>query len=259
MDFGNQEIDVSEYMEFAAELSVTAGQHTLRYFRQKLEVMRKEDDSPVTIADQETEGLIVDTIRTRYPSHGIIGEEHGSVESDSPFKWVIDPIDGTKSFIRGIPLYTVLIALLYEDRPCVGVIHNPPLGETVYAGVGAGCFLNGAPSRVSTTDKLADAWVQTTDPSDLCRRHPEFGPRVLAQAGFCRTWADGYGYLLVATGRADVMIDPIVAVWDVAPMKVIITEAGGAFTDFAGDTSGLGESVIASNGLIHREISALLE
>ena len=258
MSFEHHDIDLIEYLDFARSLASAAGDHTLRYFRKDLEVARKKDNSPVTIADRETETLISSAIIDRYPHHGIIGEEHGAVESNSPFQWVIDPIDGTKSFVRGIPLYTVLLALLYKGEPCVGVIHNPPLSETAYAATGTGCFLNDSPCRVSKTEHLADAWVQITDPADLHRRAPEFCTRVLKNVGHCRTWADGYGYLFVATGRADIMIDPIVAVWDVAPLKVIITEAGGAFTDFDGRTDAIGESVIASNGHLHDEVMDLV-
>ena len=252
-------MDITEYLEFARTLSIEAGKHTLRYFRKEFTIDTKADSSPVTVADRETETLISQAIQRRYPNHGIIGEEHGTVASDSPFQWVIDPIDGTKSFIRGIPLYTVLIALLYNGEPCVGVIHNPPLEETVYAATGSGCFFNGVKCSVSDASGLANSWVLITDPADLCRRNPDFGQRLLSKAGFCRTWADGYGYLLVATGRADAMIDPIVAVWDVAPLKVVITEAGGAFTDFSGKIKALGESAIASNGVLHPEILELID
>lgn len=258
MGIDTANIDLNEYLSFARELSVEASRHTLKYFRKSVEIMRKQDNSPVTIADRETEELMVSMIRERFPNHGIIGEEHGSVESNSPFQWVLDPIDGTKSFIRGIPLYTVLIALLYEGEPCVGVISNPPLEETVYAATGKGCFLNDSPCSVSTTENLSDAWVQVTDPAKLCQMYPDFGNRLFHRSGHCRTWADGYGYLLVATGRSDVMIDPIVALWDVAPLKVVIEEAGGSFSDFSGDKKALGENVIASNGRLHQELLTIV-
>lgn len=254
MSIEHHDIDLVAYLDFARNLAEEAGDHTLKYFGGKLEVERKEDNSPVTVADRETEGLIAGAIRDEYPEHGIIGEEHGEVRSDSTFQWVIDPIDGTKSFVRGIPLYTVLIALLHNGKPCVGVIHNPPLKETTYAASGIGCFYNNSPCHVSDTDHLADAWVQVTDPANLYRKHPGFCADVLQKAGYCRTWADGYGYLLVATGRADVMIDPIMAIWDIAPLRVIITEAGGTLTDFSGAADGLGASAIATNGLLHQEI-----
>ncbi len=156
------EINLREYLDFARDLSVEAGKITLKYFRKEFDIEFKKDKSPVTIADRETEHFIRKAILERYPDHGIVGEEHGSVESDSPFKWIIDPIDGTKSFIHGVPTYTVLIALVYNDEPCVGVIHNPMLEETAAAATGLGCTLNGKPCRVSTTKTLEEAWVQTT-------------------------------------------------------------------------------------------------
>jgi len=250
---------MNEYLEFARDLSVRAGEITMRYFRKDLAVEFKQDRSPVTVADRETETYIREAIQERYPDHGIIGEEQGRTESASPFTWVVDPIDGTKSFIHGIPLYTVLLALLYNGEPVAGVIHNPPLDETVYAAKGHGCFFNGAPCMIKQGPALKDAWVQVTDPADMARSHPEFTSRLLSKAGFCRTWADAYGYLLVATGRADVMIDPVLALWDVAPLQVVITEAGGRFTDFRGEDRALGASAIAAAPALHKEILGLLE
>ncbi|MBT3275111.1 MAG: inositol monophosphatase family protein [Spirochaetales bacterium] len=253
------DINLTEYLDFARNLSIEAGKITLKYFRKEYDVERKKDNSPVTVADRETEYFIRNAIIRRFPDHGIIGEEHGSVKSDSPFKWIIDPIDGTKSFIHGVPLYTVLIALVYEGEPCVGVIHNPMLEETAAAATRLGCTLNGEPCRVSKTKALEHAWIQTTDPAKLIQMEPGFAMRIMTRSGQCRTWADGYGYLLVASGRADVMIDPIVAIWDVAPLKVVITEAGGTFTDFQGESNGLGESAIATNGLLHKEVLTLIQ
>ena len=251
--------NLTEYLEFARDLSIEAGKITLHYFRRGFEVETKPDNSPVTEADRETERFIRIEIAKRFPEHGILGEEHGALESDSPFKWIIDPIDGTKSYVRGIPLYTVLIALVYRDEPVVGIIHNPMLGETVAAAAGLGCSFNGMPCTVSDTNSLENAWIQTTDPITLLQKDPDFTTRILTRSGFCRTWADGYGYLLVATGRSDVMIDPILAVWDAAPLKVVITEAGGKITDFTGDSKGLGKSAIATNGLLHEEVMQLLD
>ena len=250
---------LKEYLNFAGELSREAGRITLKYFRKQIDIELKDDSSPVTIADRETESFIRSAIQEKYPDHGILGEEHGEVKSDSPYKWIIDPIDGTKSFIHGIPLYTVLLALLKDGVPCVGVIHNPVLEETAAAATGLGCELNGEPCGVNTKATLEDARVQVTDPADLMRRHPVFTGKLFERVRLCRSWGDGYGYLLVASGRADVMIDPILAVWDVAPLKVVITEAGGEFTDFFGCSDGLSESGIAANGKLHRVVIRLLE
>ncbi len=250
---------LKEYLNFAGELSREAGRVSLKYFRKPIDVELKRDSSPVTIADRETELFIRGAIQERYPAHSILGEEHGEVKSESPYRWVIDPIDGTKSFIHGIPLYTVLLALLKDGVPCVGVIHNPELEETVAAATGLGCALNGTPCRVSAAASLEVARVQVTDPADLMRRHPAFTSKLFERVRLCRSWGDGYGYLLVASGRSDVMIDPVLAVWDVAPLEVVITEAGGKFTDFTGRSGSLSTSAIAANAALHREVIRLLE
>ena len=253
------ESQLKEYLDFAVDISKEAGRITLEYFGRNVDVQLKEDSSPVTVADRKTESFIRKAIRDKYPEHGILGEEFGAVETDSPYRWIIDPIDGTKSFIHGIPLYTVLIALLKNGEPSVGVIHNPPLGETAAAAVGMGCTFNGRTCRVSSTPSLDQANVQVTDPADLMRRHPVFTGRLFERIRLCRSWGDGYGYLLVASGMADAMLDPVLAPWDVAPLKVIISEAGGMMTDFAGRSKALCESAIAANEKLHREIIGLLD
>jgi histidinol-phosphatase len=249
---------LKEYLDFAVDLSGEAGRITLGYFRKQIDIELKEDSSPVTIADKQTESFIRGAILEKYPDHGILGEEYGVVESDSPYQWIIDPIDGTKSFIHGIPLYTVLIALLKNGVPCAGVIHNPVLEETVAAATGLGCTLNGSPCGVSAVETLEEARVQVTDPADLMNRRPDFTSKLFERVRLCRSWGDGYGYLLVASGRADIMIDPVLAAWDVGPLKVVITEAGGTFTDFSGCSDGLSESGIAANGPLHRKVIDLL-
>lgn len=251
--------ELSEYMAFADEIAQKAGAITLEYFRKELSVEFKNDKSPVTIADKACEEFVRAEIMKRYPTHGIVGEEFGTYNEQSSYTWVIDPIDGTKSFIHHIPLYTVLIALLVDNEPCLGVIHNPPLTETVLAGKGMGCFFNGKPCRVSTTKALKESYIQVTDMADLARYYPLLTQRLLPAAMCCRTWGDAYGYLLVATGRSDAMIDPIMNIWDIAPLKTIITEAGGMFTDLRGNDSGLGTTAIATNGQIHHAILSMVD
>jgi len=246
--------DLESLRSFAEDLAVEAGKVTLKYFQKNIEIDKKEDGTPVTTADRKAEEYIRARIVAEFPSHSILGEEEGESPGKSTYRWIIDPIDGTQSFIRGIPLYTVLLALEYERKPQVGVIHVPPLGETVSAANGVGAFYNGTPCQVSTTEHLADAWVQVTDYAELSRRRPEFAKRLLTESYSCRAWGDAYGYLLVATGRVDVMIDPIMNIWDIAPLKPIITEAGGVFTDLDGIDNAMGTSALASNSMLHREI-----
>jgi histidinol phosphatase-like enzyme (inositol monophosphatase family) len=249
--------EIRDFLDFAVDAAVEAGKITMDYFLESLDIDIKTNDTPVTEADRKAEKHIRKCIETAYPTHSILGEEEGEKEKGADYRWIIDPIDGTQSFIRGVPLYTVLIALEMKGEPLLGIIHNPPLRETVAAATGLGCFYNGNTCRVSSTSKLEKAWVQVTDYADLFRRRPKFAKRLLEKANSCRTWGDAYGYLLVATGRVDVMIDPIMKVWDIAPLKPIITESGGVFTDLDGNPNALGESSIACNEILHKQIMQL--
>ncbi len=250
--------DKQEFLEFAKTTSLKAGKSTLEYYGNISQVERKADDTPVTIADRKTEEFIRSEILSKYPSHDIVGEEFKSKETASEFRWVIDPIDGTSSFVRKVPLYTVLLALQYKGTPIVGVIYAPRLDEIVYAAEGLGCYYNGQRASVSSTKTLGEAWIQVTDYADLKRRRPDFTERLLGMAHSCRTWGDAYGYLLVATGRVDVMIDPIMAPWDIAPLHPIISEAGGVFTDLDGNENPMGNSALACNEHLHEEIMKII-
>ena len=250
--------ELSDLLAFAKHVAEDAGALTLEYFKGVLEVEYKEDRTPVTIADRKAEELIRDQIQTEFPDHAIIGEEYADKASDSQYRWIIDPIDGTKSFIRGVPLYSILIACEYENTPKLGVIHIPPLKETVSAAIGLGCKHNNKPCRVSETSSLCKSSIHVTDFADLYRRRPRFTERLLSEVESCRTWGDAYGYFLVATGRADVMIDPIMQHWDIAPLMPIITEAGGKFTDLDGNPTPIGNSSLASNGKLHQQVLELL-
>lgn len=246
-------LDLAQALEWARDLAQKAGKITLKHFRTNLAVELKADNSPVTQADKETEEFLRAEILARWPGHQVLGEEFGTTAGapGSPWKWVVDPIDGTKSFIHGIPLYTVLIALMKDDEPLLGVIHCPGLDETVWAAKGLGAWYNGQPCRVSQQDSLAKAWVQTTDPAALVRRWPG-SEKLLYQCLYMRTWGDAYGYLLVATGRADAMVDSAMSLWDIACLIPIIREAGGQITDLRGK-NGL-DSCLASNGRIHQAV-----
>ncbi|MGY5880593.1 MAG: inositol monophosphatase family protein [Candidatus Thorarchaeota archaeon] len=250
--------NIESYLSFAIDAAIGAGKVTLEYFLKDIEVDRKEDTTPVTIADKNAEEYIRSRIEEKFPEHAILGEESGERTSDSSYRWVIDPIDGTQSFIRGVPLYTVLLALEYNRVPVIGVIHSPPLQETVSAATGVGAFYNGTPCQVSCTETLGESWVQVTDYADLDRHRPDFAKKLLKESFSCRTWGDAYGYLLVATGRVDVMIDPIMSYWDIAPLKPIITESGGVFTDLDGNDNPTGVSSIACNSALHKEIMKIV-
>ena len=238
-------------LDEAVELARAAGRETLRWFQSAhLEIDTKGDGSPVTEADRAAEHLLRREISARYPADSIIGEEEPDHRGTSPNRWVLDPVDGTKAFTHGVPLFSNLLAYFDEHGPAIGVINLPALGETVYAGRGLGCFVNGTPCRVSATRDLADAYVCT---SGLDNWPPETLAH-FASTVKLRTWGDGYGYALVATGRVDAMIDPEIAYYDVAAMLTILREAGGRFTDLAGVVTAASGSGIGSNGLLHDEL-----
>lgn len=243
--------ELNELLEFAVDLARGAGEITLQYFRKKPETSTKSDGSYVTIADRETESYLRKRIAERFPDDGILGEEEGESEGRSGRRWILDPIDGTFAFVHGVPLYGVLIAVEIEDEMRVGVVNIPALGEMVSAAKGFGCFLNGEPARVSTTAALKDALLLST-------RFERATEVLQARAMVSRTWGDCYGYVLVATGRADIMFDPVMNLWDCAPLLPIMEEAGGTFTDWRGVRTAYGGNSIATNGVLFEEVMSLI-
>lgn len=243
-------------VEESAELARRAGALTLNWFqRAALRVESKTDGSPVTEADRSAELFLRTQLAERFPEDGIVGEEHGASPGRSGRTWFIDPIDGTESFIRRIPLYSTLLALLDEHGMAAGVINLPALGRTVAAGRGRGCFLDGTRTRVSERAGLEGAMLTTTG-FDLLRG--ETAERLHRSPLKIRGWGDAYGYALVAAGMAEAMYDPIAAPWDLAPMEVIIPEAGGVFTDRNGVSDFRAGSGLATNGLLHPQIQDLV-
>ncbi len=240
----------------ALDLALGAGELTLDWFdRPDLAVDEKADGTPVTAADRAAETYIRDRLADERPDDALVGEEHGSRPGRSGRRWVVDPIDGTKSFTRGVPLYATLVALDDEHGPAVGVIHLPALDETVWAVRGGGCWWNGEACAVTPRSSAEGLYVMTS----AVDHWPRAMLHAVLDAGMTlRTWGDAYGYALVATGRADAMVDPIVSVWDVAPMPVILAEAGGRFTDLAGHPRTEGGSGLATNGVVHEEMLRLL-
>lgn len=245
----------TDLIEFAMDAVWQAGKSTLAHFQTNVAVERKSDNTPLTIADQQAEQLLRRLINERFPDHAIVGEEYGRSETRSPYTWVIDPIDGTKSFICGVPLYANLLALMDGDRALLGIINLPALDDMIVAVRGEGCYWNGRRVHVSQTDDLADAVVLTSGLHYFGEKQPAWD-RILRASYYQRTWGDAYGYALVATGRADVMIDPALALWDAGPLQVIIEEAGGKFTDWQGTPTIHHEEGIATNGRLHDQILA---
>jgi histidinol phosphatase-like enzyme (inositol monophosphatase family) len=185
-----------------------------------------------------------------FPDHTILGEEEGETAGTAPVRWIIDPLDGTRTFVRGVPLYGTLVGVEVRDEPVVGVIHLPALDETLAAARGEGCTWNDRPCRVATTDGLDRALLVVTD-ERVARARSAAYDRLAARTAMQRTWADCYGYALVATGRAEVALDPIMNVWDCAALLPIVEEAGGRFTDWSGRRTIRGGESVATNGLLH--------
>ena len=250
---------LQDLREFAAELAWQAGKLTLRYFQTDFTTEYKEDQSPVTIADRGAERLIRELIEARYPSHSILGEEEGETRPGAAFRWIIDPIDGTKTFVRGVPMYAVLVGLERAGDVVVGAINIPAMGELLHAARGEGCSWNGRRARVSNVALLGDGLLLATDAESM-RRHGRDAAyrRMVAASKLQRSWGDAYGYVLVATGRAEVMLDPIVSVWDLAALLPVVTEAGGSFTDWSGEQTIHAGEAIATNGLVYQQLMALV-
>ena len=207
------------------------------YFQTGLQPEIKSDDTPVTIADRNAEELIRRRIEKQYPNHAIIGEEFGAKEvASASHRWFIDPIDGTKSFVRGVPLYGVLIGLEIEGKSEVGVVYFPALDEMIYAATDLGCFWNGRRTRVLETESLSKSIVSIADIATFEMYGWSEAWERIKKAAYHRVgWSDAYGHALVATGRIELMLDPVMNSWDCGPFPVILREAGGYFGDWAGN------------------------
>ena len=248
----------ASYMQAAAEIAALAGANAMQYFRKSLVTDTKADGSPVTVADRSSEQMARDWIAKRFPADGILGEEFGVLRPQSRRRWIIDPIDGTKSFVRGVPFWGTLVAVVEGEVPIAGAASYPALDETLAGARGEGAWWNDQPCSVSTVGDLSDAVVLATDAAftgypDKWKRWLELA----SQSRMSRTWGDCVGYLLVATGRAEVMVDPVVSSWDVAALIPAIAEAGGVFTDWSGDDK-CGSSAIASNSKLARTVRDIL-
>ena len=251
--------ELGELLRIARRAAELAGQVIMPLYESALTVELKADRTPVTAADRGAEEAIRVFLARECPTHGVLGEEFGEHQGDGRHRWILDPIDGTKSFIHRVPLFGTLIALERDGVPVVGVIACHAVGETVYAAGGEGAWLNGQPTHVSKTASLTEATVSMTSFSRMSRIRPAtFSALTGGQLGLLRAWGDCYGYLMVATGRADVMLDPEMSIWDAAALYPVITEAGGRMTTWAGEDA-VGDSVAASNGLVHEELLRMLQ
>lgn len=267
-------MDVSqlrEVLEFARDAARQAGEFTMRYFRSDCSVEWKADQSPVTIADRGAEELLRDRISRSYPTHGIVGEEFGETLGREPARWILDPVDGTFSFIRGVPLFCNLIGFEWQGRAVAGVIHMPALGEMVYAADNLGSWWidkmsythdsdgHARPAHVSDVRELSKACVLATS-SKTHKKHGRAAllERVVQACQADRGWSDGYAYALLATGRAEIVLDPKMAIWDAAAVLPVVTEAGGSVTDWTGRATHDGGDTIGTNGHLFEQVMSLI-
>jgi len=255
-------------LQFAVDIARQAGEQTLALFRRtNLDVERKSDGSPVTAADRAAEKLLRQRITEQFPDDAILGEEFGETPGTSGYRWVLDPIDGTKSFISGVPLYTTLVAVLHDNHPQLGVVFAPAAGEMVYAARGHGCWHvvgEEKPRRaqVSAVENLADALFVTTSvhsfTKDRATDARDIYDKLQTACRVTRTWGDAFGYLLVATGRAEIMIDPALSLWDAAALQPVIEEAGGQFFDWRGRATVHSEEAIATNAALADQVKSIV-
>jgi histidinol-phosphatase len=252
------EPSLRDLLDVACEAAYVAGRKTLAWYNAGVSVDTKSNDTPVTIADREGELVIREMVGKYFPQHSVLGEEHGEVNGDPTYKWIIDPIDGTKSFIHGVPMYGVLIGVEVKGKPRVGAVYLPATDELVCAADGLGCTWNGRRARVSEVSDLKDATLLVTSAATLMKRSDAY--ETLAEhVKLNRGWGDCYGYAMVATGRAEIMLDASINPWDCAPMVPILKEAGGKFSTWSGQETIYGKDAVATNGKLNERVLEILQ
>ena len=252
------ELSLNDLLNVAVDAAYDAGRRTLAYFNTRIAVETKADNTPVTRADHEAEEMIRRTILARFPTHSILGEEGGIHEGSDPrYRWIIDPVDGTKSFICGVPLYGVLIGVEVDGKAQVGVCYLPALDEMVAAASGLGCRWNGRIARVSGVNRIEDAVISCTSIVTAQARSDAF-EKISSRAKVTRGWGDCYGHVLAATGRIDIMLDPRMNPWDAAPFLPIYAAAGGHYTTWKGEATIWGKDGVGTNADLHREVIEIL-
>ena len=242
--------ELAELLGIARRAAEVARDVIMPLWERDLTVELKADRTPVTAADRGAEEAIRAFLAKECPGHGVLGEEFGETPGDGRHRWILDPIDGTKSFIHHVPLFGTLIALERDGVPVAGVIACHAVGETLSGAEGLGAWLNGEPVRVSRTARLGEATLSMTSYARTRAMHPGGFDALVGQVGLSRAWGDCYGYLMLAAGRCDIMLDPEMNIWDAAALYPVIRGAGGRLTNWDG-RDGVFDSVIATNGLLH--------
>lgn len=253
---------IADFIPFANSLADKSGEILRRYYRNFGKVITKEDQSPVTIADQETESALRKLIEAKYPEHGIIGEEHGRIREHAEYVWVIDPIDGTASFVIGRPIFGTLIALLHNGEPVLGLMDQPITKERWVAAKGAGCLFSGSSAHVRSCDILKKAVLCTTGPQYFNEGEEKQFDKIAAHAKQVVYGGDCYNYALLASGHVDAVVEAGLKLHDFAALKVLVEEAGGVITDWHGKTLNAesdGSVIACGSKTVHGEILALLQ
>ena len=245
-------------MDAAEAVARVAGEVALRHYQRGVTVETKSDGTPVSVADRQAEEAARAWLEKHCPEDGILGEELGTTRPDAPRRWILDPIDGTKTFVRRVPLWGTLVALAEGEKVLAGAAYFPAVDEILVAAQGAGCLWNGKPARVSGVSRLSEAVVLTTDARMGTPAQVAGLDALCLRAGHVRTWGDCYGYLLVATGRAEVMIDPLLNPWDGAALLPILEEAGGSFCDWRGERTIYGGSGVGTTVALRDEVLRVL-
>jgi histidinol phosphatase-like enzyme (inositol monophosphatase family) len=250
---------LQDLLAVAIDAAYLAGKRTLAYFNTGVAVETKADATPVTRADREAEQIIREQIARYFPDHCVLGEEAGETRgTDERYRWIVDPIDGTKSFIHGVPMYGTLIGVEVQGRASVGVVYLPGTDEMIAAADGMGCTWNGRAARVSNVSRLEDATLLVTSATSAMERSDAF-ERLASEVRLNRGWGDCYGHILVATGRAEIMLDPRMNPWDCAPLLPILREAGGHFTTWVGEATIWGKDAVSTNAALHEQVLAVLK
>ncbi len=249
---------MQEFVDFSKALASASGDIINSYFRSDFAVETKSDESPVTVADKQAEEIMREMIMKEYPAHGIIGEEFGDHNEDAEYQWVLDPIDGTKSFVSGTFLFGTLIGLMKDGQPIVGTIHHP-LTSHLLIGTGDETRLNGEIVRVRPTRELRDAVMLYSDFIHIGRYQNGIAfQQLMGRTKYNRTWGDCHGYFLLATGYADIMLDPIMHLWDIVALIPVVEGAGGKITSWNGGPPLSGNGIIATNGPLHSQVQRVL-
>ncbi|MBS1515441.1 MAG: histidinol phosphate phosphatase [Bacteroidetes bacterium] len=252
--------NIEKLLDFSLMLVDECSKISLKYYKKTIKPEYKKDNSPVTIADKKCEAFLISSIRKKYPEHSFLAEESGLADRDSDFKWIIDPIDGTKNFMRNFPFWGTLLALEYQGEVVMGIIALPAMKKVIYAGKGLGCFQNGKKIKVSKISSLEKSYFIYGGIEFITKQpYKERFLQLVDRSYYDRGYGDCFGHSLVVEGKAEFMLDPHVSPYDVAPIKICVEEAGGIMTDLNGEKTIYSRGVLTSNGFMHEEILKFLK